>query len=178
MQPRSALGLGASERRSATRHRLESQTHALAEAERAQAQRIRYRDIVGLQTVLQDNSGGIVWEAAHVLLHYFLDAGLQPLEGVRELLDARLVGGGELDAQQVRTFTRWWNSWLSEVDLQVSDLCEDVKPGVLPIKLLEVLLAGFLNRTVKIKGRKSASSLLLTKTVRSHAKAMRWASSW
>ena len=46
---------------------------------------------------------------------------------------------GELDAQQVRTFTRWWNSWLSEVDLQVSDLCEDVKPGVLPIKLLEVL---------------------------------------
>ena len=46
---------------------------------------------------------------------------------------------GELDAQQVRTFTRWWNSWLSEVDLQVTDLCEDVKPGVLPIKLLEVL---------------------------------------
>ena len=49
---------------------------------------------------------------------------------------------GELDAQQVRTFTRWWNSWLSEVDLQVTDLCEDVKPGVLPIKLLEVLSDG------------------------------------
>ena len=45
----------------------------------------------------------------------------------------------ELDAQQVRTFQRWWNSWLSEVKLSIKDLCEDVKPGVYPIRLLEVL---------------------------------------
>ena len=45
----------------------------------------------------------------------------------------------ELDAQQLRTFTRWWNSWLVEQDLSLKDLCEDVKAGVLPIKLLEIL---------------------------------------
>ena len=45
----------------------------------------------------------------------------------------------ELDEQQMRSFTRWWNSWLSEVNLKVNDLCEDIKPGIMPIKLLEVL---------------------------------------
>ena len=64
---------------------------------------------------------------------------------------------GELDAQQVRTFTRWWNSWLSEVDLQVSDLCEDVKPGVLPIKLLEVLSDSSCG---KVRARKAQRLLL------------------
>ena len=45
----------------------------------------------------------------------------------------------ELDTQQLRTFQRWWNSWLSEVKLKINDLCEDIKPGIYPIKLLEVL---------------------------------------
>ena len=45
----------------------------------------------------------------------------------------------ELDAQQIRTFTRWWNSWLSLVKLKITDLNEDIKPGVYPIRLLEVL---------------------------------------
>ena len=45
----------------------------------------------------------------------------------------------ELDAQQTRTFTRWWNSWLSEINIKMTDLVEDVKPGVYPIKLLELL---------------------------------------
>ena len=44
-----------------------------------------------------------------------------------------------LDEQQLRTFTRWWNAWLSEVQLKVTHLCDDVKPGVYPIKLLEIL---------------------------------------
>ena len=43
-----------------------------------------------------------------------------------------------LAEQQLRTFTRWWNSWLSQVELHVSSLIDDVKPGVLPIRLLEV----------------------------------------
>lgn len=46
---------------------------------------------------------------------------------------------GELDSQQERTFTRWWNSRLSSVGLSVENLCEDIKPGVLPIRLLEEL---------------------------------------
>ena len=36
----------------------------------------------------------------------------------------------KLDAHQLRTFTRWWNSHLAQVDLAVEDLCEDIKPGV------------------------------------------------
>ena len=45
----------------------------------------------------------------------------------------------EQDAQQTRTFTRWWNSHLSKVDMSLDDLFEDIKSGILPIKLLEVL---------------------------------------
>ena len=45
----------------------------------------------------------------------------------------------ELAVKQLNTFTRWWNSWLSECNLSVTDLCEDVRNGVYPIKLLEVL---------------------------------------
>lgn len=45
----------------------------------------------------------------------------------------------DLDMQQLNTFTRWWNSWLSEVNIKVKDLCEEIKPGVISIKLLEVL---------------------------------------
>ena len=53
--------------------------------------------------------------------------------------DLRRELRADLDAQQLRTFTRWWNAWLGEVNLKVDDLCEDVKAGVYPIKLLEVL---------------------------------------
>ena len=45
------------------------------------------------------------------------------------------------DDQQLRTFTRWWNSHLIAKSLEVTDLFEDVKQGVLPIRLLEVLSA-------------------------------------
>ena len=46
---------------------------------------------------------------------------------------------GDLDAQQLNTFTRWWNSWLIQINVKVKDLCEEIKPGVISIKLLEVL---------------------------------------
>ena len=45
----------------------------------------------------------------------------------------------ELDDQQLRTFTRWWNSWLFQYNLVLEDLCTDIKSGVLPIKLVEAL---------------------------------------
>ena len=52
------------------------------------------------------------------------------------------------DAQQQKTFTRWWNSWLPP-ELAADDLCEDVRSGVRPIRLLEALsgtLAGRYNK--------------------------------
>ena len=55
----------------------------------------------------------------------------------------------ELDDQQLRTFTRWWNSWLFEVDLALEDLCVDIKTGVLPIRLLEVLSESSCGRYAK-----------------------------
>lgn len=45
----------------------------------------------------------------------------------------------DLDKQQLVTFTRWWNSWLSEANIKVTDLCAEIKPGIVPIRLLEVL---------------------------------------
>ncbi len=55
----------------------------------------------------------------------------------------------DLDKQQLKTFTRWWNSWLSERQLSIADLCEDIKPGVLPIQLLEILSESSCGRFVK-----------------------------
>jgi hypothetical protein len=49
----------------------------------------------------------------------------------------------------LQTFTRWWNSWLSERQLSITDLCEDIKPGVLPIVLLEILSKSTCGRYVK-----------------------------
>ena len=47
----------------------------------------------------------------------------------------------ELDDKQTRSFTRWWNSHLAQCTpaLHVTDICEDLKSGILPIRLLEVL---------------------------------------
>ena len=46
---------------------------------------------------------------------------------------------GDLDAQQLNTFTRWWNSWLIHANVKVKDLTEEIRPGVISIKLLEQL---------------------------------------
>ena len=58
---------------------------------------------------------------------------------VRETESSQKELSQKLDQQQLKSFTKWWNSWLVEVGLKVEDLCEDVKPGVLSIRLLEVL---------------------------------------
>ena len=53
------------------------------------------------------------------------------------------------DAQQLKTFTRWWNSWLAMRSMAVTDLCEEIKPGVISMNLIELLsasLAGKYNK--------------------------------
>eukprot|EP00900_Chrysochromulina_parva_P024817 jgi/Chrpa1/696/Chrysochromulina_OHIO_Genome00012244-RA len=47
--------------------------------------------------------------------------------------------GTFLKTDQEIVFTRWWNMHLMQIDLSVDDLTEDIKSGVLPIRLLEVL---------------------------------------
>ena len=49
------------------------------------------------------------------------------------------------DQQQLKTFTRWWNSWLKEnlaegwSGITVTDLCKEIKPGVISMHLIELL---------------------------------------
>lgn len=47
----------------------------------------------------------------------------------------------ELDERQHRTFTAWWNHWLSQCTppLKTASLCVAVPPGILPIRLIEAL---------------------------------------
>jgi hypothetical protein len=40
---------------------------------------------------------------------------------------------------QLQTFTRWWNYYLEPRGLPVTDLCEQIRDGVLPFRLLEAL---------------------------------------
>ena len=60
----------------------------------------------------------------------------------------------EHDAVQLKTFTRWWNSWLEPRGTAVTDLCTQISPGVLGIELIEALsgaLVGRYNRSPKNK---------------------------
>ena len=53
-----------------------------------------------------------------------------------------------------RPRSRRWNTWLQQRELQVDDLCEDVKPGAMCVNLIEVLsgsLAGKHHATPKTK---------------------------
>ena len=72
-------------------------------------------------------------------------------------LSAAGVAGKNLrekqDMQQLKTFTRWWNSWLQMRGIVVTDLCEDIKPGVISMNLIELLSA-----SVGCKYNKSPSS--------------------
>ena len=49
------------------------------------------------------------------------------------------------DQQQLKTFTRWWNLWLKEnlaegwSGITVTDLCKEIKPGVISMHLIELL---------------------------------------
>ena len=59
---------------------------------------------------------------------------------------------GEHDAMQLKTFTRWWHSVLSPRGVEVTDLLNQIKPGVIGIQLIEALtgeLAGRYNRKPK-----------------------------
>ena len=47
----------------------------------------------------------------------------------------------EQDTQQLKTFTRWWNSWLQKRGITVTDLCEEIKDGVISMNLIELLSA-------------------------------------
>lgn len=52
----------------------------------------------------------------------------------------------EHDVMQLKTFTRWWDSWLSSRGTHVTDLCEQVKNGVLGIQLMEALSGAIVPR--------------------------------
>ena len=45
----------------------------------------------------------------------------------------------EQDTQQLKTFTRWWNSRLQKRGITVTVLCEEIKDGVISMKLIELL---------------------------------------
>eukprot|EP00964_Phaeocystis_antarctica_P026289 scaffold14806_cov50-Phaeocystis_antarctica.AAC.1 len=45
------------------------------------------------------------------------------------------------DQQQLKTFTRWWQDWLKDSGITVTDLCEDIKPGVISFDLIGLLSA-------------------------------------
>ena len=50
----------------------------------------------------------------------------------------------EQDTQQLKAFTLWWNSWLQKrvpPSPMVTDLCEEIKPGVISMHLIELLSA-------------------------------------
>ena len=72
-------------------------------------------------------------------------------------MSAAAVAGKNLrekqDIQQLKTFTRWWNSWLQMRGMEVKDLCEEIKPGVISMNLFELLSA-----SVAGKYNKSPSS--------------------
>ena len=65
----------------------------------------------------------------------------------------RLVLRQKQDEQQLKTFTRWWNSWLQKRGITVTDLCEQIKDGVIGMNLIELLSA-----SVAGKYNKSPSS--------------------
>ena len=44
-----------------------------------------------------------------------------------------------MDGSQLQTYTRWWNSYLAPRGIEVTDLCEQIKSGLLFVRLLEAL---------------------------------------
>lgn len=52
-------------------------------------------------------------------------------------------------AQQMRTFTRWWNSVLKPRGVKMEDLCAEISTGVHPIELYEELSGSFVRKYAK-----------------------------
>ena len=59
-----------------------------------------------------------------------------------QCLQAGVDLGKKQDEQELKTFTRWWNSWLQKrvpPPPLVTNLCEEIKDGVISMKLIELL---------------------------------------
>ncbi len=59
-----------------------------------------------------------------------------PARGVSDIIHSEHDQG---DEKQLQTFTRWWNGYLEPRGFPVTDLCEQIKSGLLPFRLLETL---------------------------------------
>ena len=57
-------------------------------------------------------------------------------------------------AIQLKTFTRWWNLWLSQRGIKVKDLPNEIKPGVVSVALLELLTENTYRHNKSPKSRK------------------------
>ena len=53
----------------------------------ANAESVCYRDVVSLQRCLDECSGGVVWESAHVLVRYFLEGQNSPLRAASTICE-------------------------------------------------------------------------------------------
>ena len=54
---------------------------------------------------------------------------------------------------QLKAFTKWWDSWLKPRGHEVTDLMEQIQPGVIDIKLIEALSG----RTPRARGPPTAA---------------------
>ena len=50
------------------------------------------------------------------------------------------------DNQQLKTFTRWWNSWLQMRGIKLDDLVNDTKTGVAAMNLIELLSSSLVGK--------------------------------
>ena len=72
-------------------------------------------------------------------LQDIIAVGCRLCRKTRVSLGRRLVLRQEQDEQQLKTCTRWWNSWLQKRGITVTVLCEEIKDGVISMKLIELL---------------------------------------
>ena len=68
----------------------------------ANASRVKYREIISLQRCLDECSGGVVWESAHVLVRYFLEAPSIPLQSKPQTICELGAGCGLLGTALAR----------------------------------------------------------------------------
>ena len=77
---------------------------------------------------------------------------------------------GEHDAMQLKTFTRWWNSWLMPRGTDVTNLCEQIKPGIIGINLMEALSgqpSGRYNKSVKNAYQAGENQIIFLNSIKS-----------
>ena len=77
---------------------------------------------------------------------------------------------GAHDQMQLKTFTRWWNSWLSPRGVDVTNLCEQIKPGIIGINLMEALSgqpSGRYNKSVKNAYQAGENQIIFLNSIKS-----------